>query len=70
MKVTTILASVRYSKALGDGSHKTIELAVEATLTPQEEWHKAAATLYHQLGDQLKACGLPSPADSPRTAPA
>jgi hypothetical protein len=27
MKVTTVSASVRYSKALGDGSHKTVELS-------------------------------------------
>jgi hypothetical protein len=54
MKVTTVSASVRYSKALGDGSHKTVELSAEATLTPQEEWHKEQATIYHQLGDQLK----------------
>ena len=55
MKVTTVSAGVRFSKVLGDGSHKTIELSAEAALTAQEEWHKAQATLYHQLGDQLKA---------------
>ena len=54
MKVTTISASVRYSKVLGDGSHNTVELTAEATLTPQEGWQKAQATLYHQLGEQLK----------------
>jgi hypothetical protein len=50
MKVTTVSASVRYSKALGDGSHKTVEADVDA----EEPWRESQATLYHQLGDQLK----------------
>ena len=45
---------MRYSKGLGDGSHKTAELSTAATLAPQEECHKAQATFYHQLGEQLK----------------
>jgi hypothetical protein len=54
MKITTISASVRYSKALGDGSHKTVELSAEATVNG-EDWHTAQAALYTELGQQLKA---------------
>ena len=53
MKVTTVSASVRYSKALGDGSHKTVELSAEAALTPKEQWQEAQGSLYHELGQQL-----------------
>ena len=55
MKVTTIGASVRYSKSLGDGSHKTVEMGAEASLESGEAWREAQASLYHQLGQQLKA---------------
>ena len=41
MKVTTITASVRYSKAQGDGAHKTIELSADATLEPKDNWQEA-----------------------------
>ena len=55
MNVTTVSACVKYSKKLDDGSHKTIELSAEGTLTAQEDWQTAQATLYGQLGQQLKA---------------
>ena len=55
MKITTISASVRYSKPLGDGSYKTVELGAEATLTGQDIWTEAQASLYQELGQQLKA---------------
>ena len=55
MKVTTISASVRYSKRNGDGSHKTMELGAEATLNANEDWHQAQGELYHDLVRQLKA---------------
>lgn len=55
MKVTTVSASVRYSKPMGDGSYKTVELGAEATLTAEETWTKAQASLYQELGQQLKA---------------
>ena len=55
MMVMTVSASARYSKALGDRSHKTMKLSAEATLTPQEEWRQAQASLYNELGDQLKS---------------
>ena len=54
VKVTTVSASVRYSKALDDGSHKTVELSAEAALTAQEQWQEAQASLYHELGQQLR----------------
>ena len=55
MKVTTVSASVRFSGALGDSRFKTIELSAEATLDGKETWTEAQATLYQQLGCQLKA---------------
>jgi hypothetical protein len=55
MKVTTVSASVRYSKALGDGQHKTIELSAEAAIEGKETWTEAQSNLYPQLGQQLKA---------------
>jgi hypothetical protein len=41
MKITTVSASVRFSKALGDGQHKTVELAAEAFLDDEEVWTEA-----------------------------
>ena len=55
MKVTTITAHVRYSRPMGDGSYKTVELGAEAALTTQETWTEAQASLYTELGQQLKA---------------
>ena len=55
MKVTTVSASVRYSMALGDGVHKTVELSAEAMLDDGEMWKMAQANLYEELTGQLKA---------------
>jgi hypothetical protein len=56
MKVTTISASVRFSKALGDGQHKTVELGAEAVIASlTESWQEAQAQLYAELSQQLKA---------------
>ena len=55
MKVTTISASVRYSRAINTGEYKTIELSAEAALDPNETWTEAQASLYAELGQQLKA---------------
>lgn len=46
---------MRFSKAIGDGQHKTIELSAEAALDPKETWTEAQASLYQQLGQQIKA---------------
>ena len=54
MKITTVSASVRYSKAIQSGEYKTIELSAEATLEPQEAWIEAQASLYADLGQQLR----------------
>ena len=54
MKVTTVSASVRYSRAINTGEYKTIELSAEATLEPQEDWIEAQASLYTDLGQQLR----------------
>ena len=55
MKITSVSASVRFSKAIQPGCYKTVELSAEGTLNPNENWHEAQATLYTDLGDQLKA---------------
>jgi len=54
MKITTVSATVRYSKPLPDGSWKSVELSAEATLEPQETWTEAQARLYTDLGQQLR----------------
>ncbi len=54
MKVTTVSASVRYSRALQSGEYKTIELSAEAALDPNEMLTEAQATLYQDLGQQLR----------------
>jgi hypothetical protein len=54
MKVTTVSASVRFSKAIGEGQHKTVELSAEAALDGQETWTEAQANLYQELGHQIK----------------
>ena len=55
MKDTTISANVRFSKALGDGAYKTVELGAEAVLSPKDSWDEAQALLYQELGQQLKS---------------
>ena len=55
MKVTTVSASARFSKALGDGVHKTVELSAEATVDYAEDWQEAQVRLFQELGQQLKA---------------
>ena len=55
MNVTTISATVRYSKPLPDEAWKAVELSAEASLDPNETWIEAQASLYQDLGRQLKA---------------
>ena len=55
MKVTTVSASVRFSKAIGEGQHKAVELSTEATLDAKKHGPEAQASLYQQLGQQIKA---------------
>ena len=54
MKVNNVAATVRYSKPLPDGAWKGVELSVEATLEPLEAWIEAQASLYTDLGQQLR----------------
>ncbi len=55
MNVVTVTANVRFSKALVDGSHKTVELGAEAAVGKGEAWQEAQAALYAALGTQIKA---------------
>lgn len=55
MQVTTVSANVRFSKALGDGTHKTVELGAEAAVSNDDTLQEAQARLYEALGQQIKA---------------
>jgi hypothetical protein len=55
MRVTTVSVNVRYSKPMGDGAHKTVELGIEGSLTDSsEDWCEVQRNIYAQLGDQLR----------------
>ena len=56
MNINTISANVRFSKRTDEGTHVTIELGSEATLTPEEaqDWKQAQADLYTDLTEQIK----------------
>jgi hypothetical protein len=55
MRATSISVNVRYSKPMPDGSHKTVELGCEATLSSSgEDWQTEQQTLYKQLGEQMR----------------
>ena len=70
MKITTVSASVRYSKPLGDGSYKTVELGAEATLTAEDIWIEAQASLYQELAHQLKSLWTSNSSGSADVQPA
>jgi hypothetical protein len=73
MRIATVSASVRFSKALGDGQHKTVELSAEAFLDDDEVWTEAQGNLYRELGQQLKtlwANGNSKAAQEPTTVEA
>jgi hypothetical protein len=55
MKITQVAASVRFSKALGPGEHKTIELHAEGSIDAGEDWCICQQRLYGALSGQLKA---------------
>lgn len=54
MKVDKVTVNVRYSRALAQGEHKTVELGVEASIDAREDWQAAQATLYSQLAQQFR----------------
>lgn len=54
MKIDRITVNVRYSQGLAKGSFKTVELGAEGTLTPEEDYHEAQLSLYHELGETMK----------------
>jgi hypothetical protein len=50
MRVTTVSVNVRYSKPMGDGSHKTVELGIEGSLTDNDEdWQEVQRNICDQL---------------------
>jgi hypothetical protein len=54
MKVNQVSVSVRYSKGLSPGEHKTIELSAEASIDPEETWTLVQQGLYTMLTAQLR----------------
>jgi hypothetical protein len=38
VKVTTISANLRFSKGIGHGAWKVIEIGAEASVDPREDW--------------------------------
>jgi hypothetical protein len=54
MKVTGVSASIRYSKSLEPGEHKTMELTAEGSIESDDDWHQAQQGLYTSLTAQLR----------------
>jgi len=54
MEVDRVKATLRYS-AEAKGAWRSLEIGAEATVAPDEDWHAAQASLYQQLGQQLRA---------------
>jgi hypothetical protein len=54
MEVDRVKATLRYS-AEAKGAWRSLEIGAEATVAPDEDWHTAQASLYQQLGQQLRA---------------
>ncbi len=52
MKVEKVVASIRYSKRLDDGQHKTVELGAEGSVDAKETWQGALSYLYAELGKE------------------
>jgi hypothetical protein len=53
VKVTTISANLRFSKDIGHGAWKVIEIGAEASVEPREDWQSAQTALCQQLGQQM-----------------
>jgi hypothetical protein len=54
MKVTTVSVSIRYSKSLAPGEHKTLELSAEGGVSEDDDWFTCQQGLYSQLTTQLR----------------
>ena len=54
MEVDRVKATLRYS-AEARGAWRSLEIGAEATVAPDEDWRTAQASLYQQLGQQLRA---------------
>jgi hypothetical protein len=54
MQATSVSVSIRYSKTMQDGSHKTVELSVEGDLSNNESWKEVQTSLYKELGEQMR----------------
>ena len=71
MKVTTISANLRFSKDIGHGAWKVIEIGAEDSLDPREDWQTAQTALYQQLGQQMTLLwnnGSSKPTQEPSTS--
>ncbi len=54
MIITTVSATIRYSRDTGHGAWKVVELGAEASVSDREHWKQAQSELYFQLTDQLR----------------
>jgi hypothetical protein len=55
MKVDKVTATIKYSQDTGKGAWKAVEIGAEATVDQREQWDTALASLYTDLGQQLKS---------------
>ena len=57
MRVTQVSAAIRYSKEIGSGAWKSLEIGAQGTVDPREDWHEAEARLYTELRTQWTGNG-------------
>ena len=69
MNITTVSASVRFSKDVGNKQFKTIELSAGGTVNANEIWQAAQAQLYAELGHQLKSLWITNGNGNTNTGP-
>jgi hypothetical protein len=55
MEVTKVNANIRFSKDIGNGAWKVVELGCEATVGPDEDWTLCQSGLYAVLAGQLRS---------------
>jgi hypothetical protein len=55
MKIDRVTATIKYSQDTGKGAWRAVEVGAEAAVDARETWQTAQASLYAELGQQLKA---------------
>ena len=54
MQVTTVSANIRFSKDIGHGAWKVIELGAGAIIDAKDIWQDAQYQLYGELSQQMQ----------------